>query len=437
VSPVVEEKDVFRAQFERFAESLSRSDGWLRPVRTAAIAHFAERGFPTTKDEAWRSTSVAAIARTVFARPKMFSATRSELDAAGHIALGGAELVFVNGRLLPELSNRGGVAGVTVASLAEALATGAERLAPHLTRIVSHEKSAFTALNTAFVQDGAIVEITGVVKRPIELVFYSSPDGEATVTYPRVLVLARASSEATLVESYLGRGCYLTSAVSEIVLEANARLEHVKLQRESESAFHVGALGAHQGRASRFVSRHFALGAALARSDIETRFDGEGGECQLDGLLLAGGAQHSDTHTLIDHAQPRCSSRELYKGIVDGRGHGVFHGRIVVRKDAQQTDAQQTNKNLLLSREALVQSTPQLEILADDVKCKHASTTGQLEEAALFYLRSRGIGEPEARALLTWAFASDVVQRLRLEPLRRALQAQLGARLTGALEVPA
>ena len=439
MSPVAEEKDVFRAQFERFALDLARSDAaWLRPIRTSAIARFAERGFPATKDEAWRGTSVAEIARTVFARPGAFAASRSALEAAGHVALGGAEIVFVNGRLRPELSSLGAVAGLTITSLQEALASGGERLAPHLTRIVSYEKSAFTALNTAFVEDGALLEITGVVAAPIHLVFYSSPDGNAaTVSYPRVLVVAKSGSEATVVESHLGRGRYLSCAVTEIVVEADARLEHVKLQRESEQAFHVGAIGIAQARASRFVSQHFALGGALSRTDIDTRFDGEGGECELNGLFFASGSQHADTHTVIDHASPRCSSRELYKGIVDGRGRGVFHGRIVVQKGAQKTDAHQTNKNLLLSREALVQSTPQLEIFADDVKCKHGSTTGQLDEAALFYLRSRGIGESEARALLTWAFASDLVQRLRNQPLRAALQAQLGARLPGALELPA
>jgi Fe-S cluster assembly protein SufD len=439
VSPVAEEKDVFRAKFERFAEGLSRSDApWLRPLRTAAMARFAEHGFPTARDEEWKGTSVAEIARNVFARPESFGASQAELAAAGFVKLDGPQLVFVNGRLCRELSELRDGQGLRVTGLADVLASDPGRLALHLTSVVSYEKNAFTALSTALIEDGALVEITGRVAEPVHLVFYSRPEGEPTASYPRVLILARRDSAATVVESYLGRDARaLTTCVTEIVLEEGAQLEHLKLQREAGSAFHVHAIGVAQGRGSRFVSRHFALGGALARTDIDTRFDGEGGECELNGLFVASGAQHTDTHTRIDHATGHCSSRELYKGILDGRARGVFHGRIVVRKDAQKTDAHQSNRNLLLSRDALVQSTPQLEILADDVKCKHGSTTGQLEEASLFYLRSRGIGEAEARSLLTYAFASDVVQRVSIAPLRTAVEAFLGARLPGATEMNA
>jgi Fe-S cluster assembly protein SufD len=237
-----------------------------------------------------------------------------------------------------------------------------------------------------------------------------------------------------VVESYLGAAgeAYLTNALTDVVLDEGALLDHYKVQQESLDAFHVHELRVRQGRGSSFSSLALSLGAALARSDVDQEFTGEGAECALLGLFLASGRQHTDSHTRIDHAVPRCASRELYKGVVDGRGRGVFVGRILVRQGAQKTDAQQTNKNLLLSREALVNSVPQLEILADDVKCKHGSTTGQLDPSALFYLRSRGIDEPAARSLLTYAFASDVVGRIRPEPLRAGLAGWLRERLPGA-----
>jgi Fe-S cluster assembly protein SufD len=225
--------------------------------------------------------------------------------------------------------------------------------------------------------------------------------------------------------------------VTEALVEDGAQLTHVKLQREGLAAFHVPTLAAQQGRDSVFTSHHFALGSLLARTDIDQRFDGEGGECQLLGLFIGRGEQLLDTHSRIDHAKPRCVSRELYKGVVDGRSRGVFNGLVTVRKDAQKTDAQQSNKNLLLSREALVHSTPQLEILADDVKCKHGSTTGQLDPVALFYLRSRGIGEAEARGLLTWAFASELVGRVPVAALRAALETELSSLLPGGLRAEA
>jgi Fe-S cluster assembly protein SufD len=224
--------------------------------------------------------------------------------------------------------------------------------------------------------------------------------------------------------------------VTEIVCGDGAVLEHYKLQRESLAAFHVQKVGATQERGSNFASHNVCLGAALARTDINVLFKAEGSECTLNGLFLAGGSQHVDNHTLIDHAKPHCTSRELYKGILDGRSRGVFHGTIIVRPDAQKTDALQTNKNLLLSREALVNSTPALEILADDVKCRHGSTIGQLDANSLFYLRSRGIGEQEARALLTYGFAADLANRIRIPWIREELEAFLGLRLPQPTEVP-
>jgi Fe-S cluster assembly protein SufD len=351
-------------------------------------------------------------------------------------------IVFVNGRFSSALSSeppshtkaKAKAKDVEIAPLAEVLRSHPDWLQPHLARIAAVDKSAFTAWNTAFFEGGAFVRIArgSTVKEPIHVVFLSEADSEPSVSHPRVLVVAEPGAHASIVERYIGEGRYLTDAVTEIFVGDDASIEHSKIQRESVAACHVHTIAARIGRAGRFESMNVALGGALARTDIDVLFAGEGGECTLNGLFVASGAQHLDNHTFIDHATPHCSSRELYKGILDGKSRGVFHGTILVRKDAQKTDAMQTNKNLLLSRDALVNSTPALEIFADDVKCKHGSTIGQLDAGQLFYLRSRGIGEAEARTLLTWAFAEDVARRIRVPEIRAGVEAALGLILPGA-----
>jgi len=245
--------------------------------------------------------------------------------------------------------------------------------------------------------------------------------------------VAGRGSEGRIVETFTGPGgaAYLTNAVTEVAVDDNAFVDHYKVQREGEEAFHVATLTARLGRDARFSDHSFSFGAAISRNDIDVRFAAEGGECVLNGLFMVDGARLTDTHTRVDHAQPHCSSRELYKGVLDDSARGVFNGLVLVRPGAQKTDAEQMNRNLLLSREALVHAVPQLEILADDVKCRHGSTTGQLDPAALFYLRSRGIGEAEARGLLTWAFASDLVHDLAVPSVREAVLGHLQARLRG------
>ena len=307
---------------------------------------------------------------------------------------------------------------------------------PHLARIARFEHSAFTSLNTAFLEDGVVLEIRAgaAIADPIELVFEAPAASSPEIAYPRVLILAGEGSQASIVERYTGAGRSFTNAVTEIVLADGALLDHYKLQQESNVACHVHTIAARQGRSSRFTSHNIAFGGALARTDVHVVLDAEGAEAALNGLFVGKGAQHIDNHTVIDHAKPHGVSRELYKGIMDGASRGIFHGTIIVRPDAQKTDALQTNKNLLLSREALVNSTPALEIFADDVKCRHGSTTGQLDAAALFYLRARGIGEDEARALLTYAFAADVADRIRIPSIRQAVERELGVLLGGSSE---
>ena len=430
---VAAETDLYRARFDDLRASLRDSEpAWLLALRQAAMDRFEALGFPTTRDEAWKYTSVAPIARVAFepAAPGRFDGR----SIAPYRLRGSREVVFVNGHPVPELGS--GEADVEVLSLREALARDPDRLRPLLDRDVRNETNAFVALNTAFAREGAVVTIPPghAASAPIHLLYFSTGGSAPAATHPRTLILAGGRSQAAVVETYGGADGtrYFTNAVTQAVVEDGAVLDHYTVQREGDAAFHVATLGARQGRASRFADHSVTLGAALHRRDVNAVFAGEGGECVLNGLFVGGGHQHMDTHTRIDHAVPRCSSRELYKGVLDGKARGVFHGTILVRKDAQKTDAMQTNKNLLLSAQALVQSTPALQIFADDVKCKHGSTTGQLDPAALFYLRSRGIGEAAARALLTWAFASDVVGRIGVEPLRAGVTALLQSRLPEA-----
>ena len=399
-----------------FAPELAELPGapdWLRTLRREAFERFEELGFPAPGDEAWRYTGLQPVVGTAWA-----PASRP-----------------------PEISSAD--PGVRVRRLSDVPAREVEAF---LGRIAGLEGNAFAALNTSVLDDAVVLQIApgAVVPQPIEIVWNAGHADAASAptptsrrpeaTHPRLLILAGERSEASVVETYAGDGRYLRNAVTEIEVGDGAVLDHYKIQRESRAAFHVHTLAARQGRASRFTSHNVALGGALARTQLDAILDAEGAECTLNGLFLGSGNQHIDNHTTIDHAKPHCTSRELYKGIMDDKSRGVFYGKIIVRPDAQKTDAIQTNKNLLLSREALVNSTPALEIFADDVKCKHGATTGQLDPAALFYVRSRGIGEADARALLTRAFAADVADRLRIGPIREAVLRELDARLGGTLE---
>ena len=442
MSQTIERRSAAATDFglQPFLDSRHSEPRWLSTLRREAAARFEEMGLPGLHDEDWRQTPIGAIARTTFRRPAEDAPVPREALAPltfGH-AFDGHTIVLVNGHYAPTLSSLGAADGVRVESLARLLDREPALVERHFGRIV-RGGNAFAALNTALFEDGAVVVVPAGVAlaAPIHVVHYSIASDGPSVSHPRLLVIAGRNSEATVVESYGGGDGqeYLTNAVAEIVLEDGAILDHYKVQREGTAAFHVATLAVTQGRDSRLSSHSIALGAALARQDVDQAFAGEGGECVLGGLFLASGAQLTDTHTRVEHAVPRCTSRQLYKGIVDGHARGVFVGRVFVAKDAQKTDAQQTNKNLLLSRHALVHSVPQLEILADDVKCKHGSTTGQLDPAALFYLRSRGIGEDAARSLLVYAFASDVVSRIKVEALRRALGRYLRERLPSAADI--
>jgi Fe-S cluster assembly protein SufD len=430
----------YLADFERFERTRPAGEpAALRLLRRQAIERFAELGFPTTRQEQWRATDVSPIARTPFeraagpARPEALPASLDGLDHASYAAT----LVFVDGRFSPSLSvYRELPAGAVVTSLAAALAEHPELVEPWLARHASFAAQPFVALNTAFFEDGAFLYLPrGVaVMRPIQFLYLASggtTDGAATVVYPRNLVVAGESSAATLVEAYRGpeEAVYFTCAVTELVAGPNSSLDHYKLQREGRSAFHMATFEVHAGRSAAVSSHSISLGGALVRNDVNALLAGEGIDANLNGLYMVGGRQLVDNHMRVEHAAPHCGSHELYKGVLEGRSRAVFNGLIHVRPGAQKTDAKQSNRNLLLSREAVANSNPQLEIFADDVKCTHGSTVGQLDEDAVFYLRSRGIGAEAARSLLTYAFASDIVERVKVEPLRHELEEHLFASL--------
>jgi Fe-S cluster assembly protein SufD len=427
---VLDIKDHYLESFSRF-EKARRADesAPLHRLREAAMGRFAELGFPTTHDEEWRFTNIAPLTQVSF-QPASISMpkelTTLKLDRLTYGAWDCHRLVFINGAFTPEFSTSLGKQTVGLTSLRQILDIKPQSVEPFLARFADYEDHAFTALNTAFLDDGAFINIPRgqVVDKPIHLVFVSTPGREPTMAHPRALIVSGVNSQATIVESYvsLGNNAAFTNAVTEIVLEENAGLDHYKIQRENSQSFHVATLQVQQGRSSRFSSHSIATGANLARNDVNAVLDGEGGECTLKGLYMAAGRQLIDNHTRIDHAKPHCTSHELYKGILDDQARGVFNGKIYVHQDAQKTDAKQTNKTLLLSEDAVINTKPQLEIFADDVKCTHGATIGQLAEEAIFYLRSRGIGQEDARSLLTFAFANDIIGRIKVEPIRAHLE---------------
>jgi Fe-S cluster assembly protein SufD len=425
------------AEHERFRRELPAGEpAALQALRRSAIERFATLGFPTLQQEAWRLTNVAPIARGTFVRPTESAVLDAEKIAPLTFETA-ARLTFVDGRLAPSLSQITSLPdGVIVTSLADALEQVPGEVEPWLgqlgllARIT--ESQPFVALNTAFLRDGAFVRVPRgvVVPGPIQLLFLSSgEEGRATVSFPRNLIIAGETSQVTLVETYAGTGPYFNCPVTELVAGPGAVVDHYKIQRESRDASHMSAFQVLADRNSAPSSHSISIGGGLVRHDINALLDGEGIDCILNGLYLAEGRQHVDTHMRVEHAKAHCASHELYKGVLDGKARAVFDGLIHVHPGAQKTDAKQSNRNLLLSPEAIANSNPRLEIFADDVKCTHGSTVGQLDDDAVFYLRSRGIGEEAARSLLTYAFASDIVERIKVEPVRHDLEEFLFARL--------
>jgi Fe-S cluster assembly protein SufD len=400
---------------------------WFGRLRESAIESFTQLGFPAPGSEDWKYTNVDPIAAVPFAHANgEGKALTGEIFASAFVDVACPRLAFVNGAYSERLSSLNGLpAGVRVASLRAALGSNEAALETYLCRAARYREQPFVALNTALIEDGAVVLVPEGCRlpAPVYLVFVSTAEAKPVQSQPRNLVVLGAGSEAKIVESYigLGTGNYFTNAVTELFAAENAIVEYYRVQREGDRGFHVGTLETRLSHRCSFTAHAITLGGSLVRNDLRVVLDGEDSECVLNGLYLADGDRHVDNHTEIEHAKPRTKSFELYKGILSGSARGVFNGKIIVHKDAQKTDARQTNKNLLLSENAVANSKPQLEIFADDVKCSHGSTIGQLDGDALFYLRSRGLAPDDARSLLSYAFASDVVGRVKIPALRERL----------------
>ncbi len=425
---------------EQFGKTGNPAPSWLARRRTAAIERFQSLGFPTTHDEDWRFTSVQSIAETPFAAAAAGGkVSAAELGALVPDSKDALRLVFVDGHWSRELSTMTpAMIGVTVQPLSAGVTTDAEVLDRHLARYAHEERNAFAALSTAFLREGALLHVGRGIQAtsPLQVVFVAT-GGDATVSYPRMLVVLDEGAKAAVQEIYVGRGTgkYLTNAVTELVVSEGARLDHTRVQLEGETSYHIATTQSHQGRDSVLESTSIAFGAGLSRHHLGAVLGGSGGYLVLNGLSVLGGHQHVDHHTVIDHAKPHCESHELFNGVFDQHSRGVFNGRIIVRPGAQQTDSKQTSNNLLLSGDARADTQPQLEIYADDVKCTHGATLGPLDDASMFYLQSRGIPAAAARRLLTYGFGADIVSRVRGDAVRsfldQALVSRLG-QLTGA-----
>jgi Fe-S cluster assembly protein SufD len=422
-------------KFRRF-EHQAGQPAWLLPLRQAGLARFNEIGLPTPQHEDWRFTNTAPIAKLPFA--PAFEATTAvtaeQLDGLAFAKQVGSRLVFINGHFAPELSSVKNLpTGVKAGSLAAALTSDAAFLETHLGKYAASADNGFSALNQAFFLDGGFVHVPAgkIVADPIQFIYVSTATQNGTTMHPRNLVIAEANSSVTILESYvsLGGSGYFTNAVTELFAGENAQLEFVKFQDEAADAFHMASFHGEFGRASHVNVHSFALGAKLSRNNIRTKLAGEGLECVLNGLYITRNEQLADHHMIVEHAQPHCASHEYFNGILDDKSRGVFHGRILVQPVAQKTDAKQTNKNLLLSDDAGADTKPQLEIYADDVKCTHGATIGQLNDESIFYLRSRGIAPETARRMLIHAFAGEIIERIKHESAREELDQLVWARL--------
>jgi Fe-S cluster assembly protein SufD len=405
---------------------------WVQDLRERGASQFSLLGFPTTRDEEWRFTGVSPIASTEFRPAPQARITTDELSTFLY-ADAPHRLAIVNGRFSPELSRTSGLPqGMYFGSLATAIREQADTVARYLGQLADFNARAFAALNTAFLHDGAYVYIPegAVLDGPLQLLFVSVAR-DTVMSHPRTLIVAGDHSQCRIVETYVGGSgqVYFSNAVTEVFVGEHSIVDHYKVQEESVQAFHIASMHMHAARSATFSSHSFSLGGRIVRNDALALLDGEGAEVTLNGLYLADGERLVDNHTTIDHAKAHCPSHEIYKGILGGKAKAVFNGKIIVRPDAQKTDAKQTNRALLLTDDASINTKPQLEIFADDVKCTHGAAIGQLDDDALFYLQARGLTFSEARDLLIHAFAGEILDRIQIEPLKHALESELYAQL--------
>jgi Fe-S cluster assembly protein SufD len=426
----------YRSAFEQFERQLNgEASQPFHRKRQEALGAFFETGFPSTHHEEWRYTDLSPVASVHFAPPGRSAAGSPSPDLLGNYTLGLKNwIVVIDGRFTPGLSRLPALpAGCRTESLADVLKNSPADVEEYFSRPGSSADNPFIALGTAFTHDGVFIAVPPkmVIEEPIHILSIATKQPEPTLLHPRLFVSVAENSQLAVIQTFIGAAdqLSLTNALCDIIVGEGSVVEYDKIQREGAQAYHIATLRVHQARSSSFTSTNVTLGAALTRNTITAVLDGEGAEATLNGLYLGTGTRLIDNHTTIDHAKPHCNSFELYKGILSGRSRGVFNGKIFVRKDAQKTDAKQTNKNLILSDEAAIDTKPQLEIYANDVKCTHGATIGQLEEESLFYLRTRGISEDDARNLLIYAFASDVVERIALPALQTELRSLIGETL--------
>jgi Fe-S cluster assembly protein SufD len=421
------------SEFSDFSQRLSHQPPWLIALRREGYTQFVETGFPTTHDEDWRFTNVSAIAQRRFILADgAAEVTAAELERFTTAPFACC-LVFVNGRFSPQLSRIPALPkGVEAGSLAQAIVKHPAVVERYLGKHLDFYRDAFSALNTAFVGDGAYVYVprSTVLDTPIYALYVSTPGSKPAMTHPRNLIVIEENSQATIVEDYVSlsfpasapgpgaESAAFSNTVTELVAGDSAVVSHYMIVRESEQSFNVSTLRIQQARSSNVATHSLLLGGALIRNNVHPVLAGEGAECLINGLFMANGRQHMDNYMLVEHASPHCDSRQFYNGILNGQARGVFHGRIIVHKDAQKTDAKQTNRNLLLCDDAQIDTKPQLEIYADDVKCTHGATIGQVDESALFYLRSRGLSEVSAKHLLLQAFTNECLDRMHPGPVR-------------------
>ncbi|HTG43316.1 MAG TPA: Fe-S cluster assembly protein SufD [Verrucomicrobiae bacterium] len=419
--------------FEAFEQAgHGTTPSWLQALHKGGIAHFAELGFPTTKHEEWRYTNISPIAKTEWHLPGPPAKLKEkEVHSFLFPNIPGKRLVFVDGHFSRDLSSKesSNPQALRIQSMHDAVRSTFPLVTHGLARYARYDENPFTALNTAFLHDGAvIVAPPGFVENdPVYILYLSTGAQPNTVTHPRTLLIAQRDSQMRVIEHYvtMGENTCLTNAVTEMVIDETAQIEHCKIQEESLRTYHVANIHVQQARSSHLLSHSISMGAAITRNNINCVLDGERIESTLNGLYLGRDSQLVDHHTAIFHNKPQCNSHEYYHGILDGASHGVFNGKIFVRPEAQKTDAKQTNRNLLLSDEASIDTKPQLEIFADDVKCTHGATIGQLDPESIFYLRARGISLETARKMLLHAFASQIVNRITIGPLRDELDRRL------------
>jgi len=432
---VIDFKEWFVKNFKTFEDSLNgEKTPELHRIRKEALQNFSDLSLPTLKDEEWRYTNISPLLKYNFNLPPEDLKISDELVNKFLFAqIDSNILIFVNGKFSKENSKLLNLPeGTIVGSISDAVKNNPEIIEKHFGKYASYNNQIFTALSTAYTMDGAFIYVPNgkIVEHPIHIIFITTASEDKIITQPRNLFVASEYSQVTIIEHFVSENdnIYFTNAVTEIVAEDNTVVDHYKLQEESKNAFHIARVEIDQEQKSNFTSHSISTGGAITRNNINARFNGEGGECTLNGLFLLEDKQLFDAHTLIDHANPLCNSHEHYKGILDDSSRGVFNGKVLVRQDAQKTNAFQQNNNILLSNNALVNTKPQLEIFADDVKCSHGATIGQIDKDARFYLKSRGIGEEAANAILMHAFASDVIKSMKMESVRNYLEDILSKR---------